>query len=43
VAEAADSEAGQKRLVSLYTSDVTDITRLVAHAPHSAQVRVRVV
>lgn len=40
VAEAAEDEA-RLRLVSVYTSDVADLTRLVAHAGTSARIRVR--
>lgn len=40
VAEAAESEA-RTRHVSVYTSDVGDLTRLVAQVDNSARVRVR--
>lgn len=40
VAEAAESEARTRR-VSVYTSDVADLTRLVAHVDNSERVRVR--
>lgn len=40
VAEAAEGEA-RTRLVSVYTSDVGDLTRLVAQVDNSARVRIR--
>lgn len=40
VAEAAESEARTRR-VSVYTSDVADLTRLVGHVDNSPRVRVR--
>lgn len=40
VAEAAESEARTRR-VSVYTSDVGDLTRLVGHVDNSVRVRVR--
>lgn len=40
VAEAAESEARARR-VTVYTSDVGDLNRLVAQADNSARVRVR--
>jgi hypothetical protein len=42
VAEAAESEARTGN-VSVYTSDVADLTRLVAHVDNSGRVRVRTI